>query len=404
MSTPGPRKFLPSSNQFRTPKSGWRPPGPNTQTSRSSPFLKQPPSSQFAKTPRFATSDNEIDEIDVSFEETGSSPEEVKARKTAETVHGCHDDLVDEDDEVDADANCSKVRYMKHEDVRSHELQRRETTRKSYRLGDTIQDIERHDFPLPTSKRLKPSSESKEHHDAILISSPGSEDDGQCNSNHDEHDHKLNQPPRDAFNPDSDFDDNAFSSPSHIRASTSTIPRFKAPTVPISDIFNTKPIFKLSLPSQIGSNTTPLPDTFSPSRRRGKRDYHSGGFADTVRNWVLELGTSISKPSNEQPKSIRIVCVEHDIDGRCATILDELGKQHLLVSQGPQSDASTIRMGDVIEITGGGTSWPIDLGGHANRKAGESGGVEGGHAGVERGEGEKSSGSVTVSVLWKVKR
>ena len=405
MSTPGPRKFLPSNSRFRTPKPVWRTPGPITQTARTSSSLKQPPPTQFARTPRFATSNDSIDEIDVSFEKSCSSPTEIKAPRTFRTGHGAgYDDLVDEDDEFEANLSHSKVRLVKDKELRSYGSDYYETTRKTAKLGDTIQDGGADDFPQPTSKRLKTSFESTKHHDAILISSSGSEDDINYTSNHEDRDQKPTRPAPDPFDHSTDLDDNIPNSPTHTRTSTSTsaIPRFKTPAAPASNLHSTKPIFKPPPPSQLGLNTTPLPDAFSPSRRRGKRDYIPGGLADTVRNWVLELGTSVSKPGSEQSKTVTVARIQHDVEGRCTTIRDEPGEQYLLVSQGQQSDASSVRIGDIIEINGGGTSWSIDTGRLASWEAAGRGRLEGSVDAT--GERAKSDRSVRVSVLWKVKQ
>jgi hypothetical protein len=403
MSTTGPRKFLPPNSQFKTPKPVWRTPEPTTQTSRSSSSLKLPPPTQFARTPRFAASNDLVDEIDASFENSCPSPTEIKAQRTFRTDHGAgYDDLVDEDDKSEADLSHSKARLVKDEGLRLHRSNYHETTRKTAKLGDTIQDTGAGDFPQPTSKRRKTSFESTTHHDAILISSSGSEDDISYTNNHEDRNQKPTRPATDPFDHSSDLDDNIPSSPTHARTSTSTIPRFKTPAAPASDLHSTKPIFKPPPPSQLGLNTTLLPDAFSPSRQRGKREYIPGGLADTVRNWVLELGTSISKPGSEQSKTVKVARIQHDVEGRCATIRDEPGEQYLLVSQGQQSDASSVRIGDIIEINGGGTSWSIDIGRLAGWEAAGRGRLEGGVDAT--GERAKSDVGVRVSVLWKMKQ
>lgn len=403
MSTPGPRKFLPSNSQYRTPEPVWGTRWPTTQTSRSSSSLKQPLPTQFARTPRFATSNDLIDEIDASFKKRCSSPTETKAQRTFRTGHWAgYDDLLNEDDEFEANLTHSKVRLLKDEELQSHRSDCYERTRKTAKLGDAIQDGGADDFPRPTSKRFKTSFDSTRHHDAILISSSGSEDDINYASNHEDRDQKPTRPVTDPFDHSSDLDDNIPSSPTHTRNSTSAIPRFKTPAAPVSDLHSAKPIFKPPPPSQLALNTTPLPDAFSPSRRRGKRDYIPGGLADTVRNWVLELGTSVSKPGSEQSKTVRVACVQHDVEGRFATIRDEAGEQYLLVSQGQQSDTSSVRIGDMIEINGGSTSWSIDTGRLADWEAAERGRLEGSVNAT--GERAKSDRSVRVSVLWKTKQ
>jgi hypothetical protein len=402
MSTPGPRKFLPqsSSSQFKIPKPAWRTPGLTTQPSRSSSSLKQPPPSQFAKTPRFATSNDSIDEIDGNFGQGSSSPTEVKTQGTFRTGHSVdYDDLlVEEDDDLEANLKYSKTWIAKAEEAKPHRYDHHEDTRKPPRLGDMIQDGKVDDFPQPTLKRFRTSTETTKHHDAILISSSGSEDDANYHSNH--HGHNDDQPKgsrSDAFDLDSDLDDLLPSSPTLTRPSTttSTLARFKTPAAPTSTLPSSKPIFKPQPASLSNLHTTPLPDTFSPSRRRGKRDYIPGGLADTVRGWVLELGTSISKPgaSTELSKTVRVARVQHDIEGRCATVQDELGERYLLVNQGQGREVGDLRVGHVVEMQGEGTSWGIELEVLVDGRVDEVGG--------ERAEAGRT---VNVCVLWKLKQ
>lgn len=255
---------------------------------------------------------------------------------------------------------------------------------------DTIQDVEEDDFPQPATKRLKTSSERAKHQDAILISSSDSEtsDHYKEQSTH----HSTSK----AF--DSDLsDDVLLSSEKHTRPSA-TILRFKTPAPPMPSTQQpSKPIFKPPLPSQLTQNT-PLPETFSPSRGRGRREYIPGGHADTIRNWVLELAAAEFglKQEVEGKKRMLIVTeVRHDVEGRCAMVRDEKGVEWLLVSQGVPGVAGTagIRVGIVVEMNGEGTTWRIGLG--------DEGATEG-----VKGEGarEKTAMSVNVSVLWKVKR
>ena len=401
MSTPGPQKFLPSNSQRKTPKPVWRTPGSATQISQSSSSLKPSLSTQFAKTPRFASNNKSVDDIDVDFESSDSSPTEVKAQRAAGTAHHGYDDLVEEDEKVDTDLDNSRSRFTKQWKVNPHGQDAQRTTRNSY----NIQEVEEDESTELTLKRPRTFSESTKHREAILISSSGSEEDVQYNQNLDDHDHKVTEAAKDASDLDSDFDDFIPSSPSHNRASTSTIPRFKAPVVPASEVPKTKPIFKPPPLPQNRLDSTPLPDTFSPSRRRGKRDYIQGGYADTVRNWVLELGTSIAKPSSSssgQARSLRVASVQHDVEGRCATIQDEQGEGYLLVSQEPQSDASSVEVGSVVEISGEGTSWRIGLGDVAGQEDVGMEKMEG--SVVALGEAAKSGRHVNVCVLWKLKQ
>ena len=390
-----------SDNSHKTPKPVWRTPVPTTQVSQPSSSLKPPHSTQFARTWHCATNNNPIDDIDVDFEGSDSSPTEVKAQRAAGTAHRGYDDLVEDNEKVDKDFNHLESQFVKHgkSTSNSHGQAGQSTTGNSY----NIQEVEENDSPELTLKRPRAFTESTKHREAIVISSSGSEEDFQYHRNQDDYDHKVATLPKDASDLDSDVDDFIPSSPSHNRVSTSTIPRFKTPAAPASELPKTKPTFKPPPLPQGRPNSTFLPDTFSPSRRRGKRDYVPGGYADTVRNWVLELGTSIAKPSSSgQARTLRVANVRHDVEGRCATIQDERGEEYLLVSQQQQSDASSVEVGAVVEITGEGTSWAIGLGGFVDQHGAGMGRMEG--SAVAVGDGAKSGRHVIVCVLWKLKQ
>ena len=396
MSTPAPRKFLnQSSDRYKTPKPTWRRTGTSLQSSQVSSSLRQPFSTQFARTPHFAKpSGDNIDDIDVSFEDR-SSPADAKIRRAARPVSGDYDDLIDGNDADDVGLRPSERLRVKntldHFDT---------STARPSRSKDTIQDIDGEEFPKPTSKRLKTSCESAKTRDGILISSSDSEASDHYDEEHLTSKRPNNSKPK-SFSLDSDLsDDDIRSSPTHTR--TTTHPRFKAPT-PTSTATQqpTKPIFKPLLPSQL---TIPLPETFSPSRQRGRRDYIPGGYADTVRSWVLELAAAECGPGQEGKdlKTLRVGDIRHDLEGRCASVLDERGQEWLLASQGLRSDTSTgsIRAGDVVEVNGEGTTWRIALGREGAGEGAEGGGEEG-----ENDRAREQTGrSVNVSVLWKVKR
>jgi hypothetical protein len=396
MSTPAPRKFLnPSGDRYKTPRPTWRRTGPGLQSSQTSSSLRQPPSTQFARTPHFAKpSGDNVDAIDVSFEDR-SSLTDAKIRRAGKPLSGDYDHLIDGNDADDVDLRPSERLLVKstldHFDT---------STARPSKSKDTIQDIYGEEFSQPNSKRLKISCESAETRDAILISSSDSEASDHYDEEHPTSKRPNNSKPK-PFSLDSDLsDDDTPSSPTHTR--TTTHPRFKAPAPPSTATQQpTKPTFKPLLPSQL---TTPLPETFSPSRRRGRRDYIPSGYADTVRSWVLELAAAESRAGHEGKdlKTLRVGDIRHDLEGRCASVLDERGMEWLLVSQGPQNDISTvnIRTGDMVEVNGEGTTLRIALG--------REGAAEGAKGGVEEGANdrtkEQTGGNVNVSVLWKVKR
>ena len=78
-----------------------------------------------------------------------------------------------------------------------------------------------------------------------------------------------------------------------------------------------------------------LPDAFSPSRRRGKKDYIPGGAADTVRSWILALAAQESNAAQAYTYRFRVVEMRDDGgDGRCVLVKDESCRWWLLINEG----------------------------------------------------------------------
>lgn len=90
----------------------------------------------------------------------------------------------------------------------------------------------------------------------------------------------------------------------HLRTPTklSHFSRFRPPATDQSSATIPLPSFQsrlLSSSTGIAGYVHPridsvLPDAFSPSRKRGAREYIHGGFAETVRGWVLDIATRAS--------------------------------------------------------------------------------------------------------------
>ena len=132
---------------------------------------------------------------------------------------------------------------------------------------------------------------------------------------------------------------------------------FHGPTTP------TKPPFKLpkvelsTLQDQsVGSL---LPYVFSPSRRRGKKDYVQGGAADTARSWVLALAEQESNTTQTYTEEFKASGVRNDDrDGRCVLVEDERRQRWLLISAtanvggggGSQTTDRKVRVGSTIRI------------------------------------------------------
>ena len=110
-----------------------------------------------------------------------------------------------------------------------------------------------------------------------------------------------------------------------------------------------------------------LPDAFSPSRRKGKREYVSGGLANTVRNWVLSAATEESQRSRQDPKLIEVTSASMDRSGRLIQVVDVSGKHWLLVGEPSRGHATTaatlrrIRERGTVYVRGTHTTWRLPL-------------------------------------------
>ncbi|OAL35750.1 hypothetical protein AYO20_04900 [Fonsecaea nubica] len=128
-----------------------------------------------------------------------------------------------------------------------------------------------------------------------------------------------------------------------------------------------------------GTGTGPvLPDIFSPSRRRGKRDYLPGGSASLVRSWVLDIATRESHVEFPAEETLQVAQVERDASGRFVLVSDDQGHRWLLPEQQHERPGSgggggsrrssldhswsDVRPGSRILIKGKATRWTIDLG------------------------------------------
>ena len=118
------------------------------------------------------------------------------------------------------------------------------------------------------------------------------------------------------------------------------------------------------------TNGVALPDIFSPSRRKGKRDYLPGSGADLVRSWILAIPAQESHSQALSEETLSVVDVQNDKSGRFAIITDENGSQWLLPEQQEKPGAgaryflSTLRPGAQIRVKGRATRWELDIESH----------------------------------------
>ena len=110
-----------------------------------------------------------------------------------------------------------------------------------------------------------------------------------------------------------------------------------------------------------------LPDVFSPSRRRGKKDYVPGGNADLVRSWVLGITAQESQSQSRSEQTLALHDVCHDSSGRFTTVTDENGSRWLLPEQqekagtGGKFSCSDLHPGARIRLKGQATKWALVL-------------------------------------------
>lgn len=325
-----------------------RPVGPPSV--RKTPFhgfrSTQPPpsSSSFNATPRFQQSTPRIqDDIQTSFEDDEATPALPKS------THGLEDhptSLLDIANDGDDEHTTSPL---------------------FNRLGKTGQDDIEHDeigsSPLqhrqrplaPVSKRRKVSHPQ----DSDNIDSPPPDEPLL-----DDTDHRFDDG---IPTSDSDLEDElGLRSTRLVHDGTSRTARFK----PLN-AEDTRPSAlprTLFRPIQGGvqeqaSGGPALPDIFSPSRRKGKKDYVQGGNADTVRNWILGIATQESRSESLDEAIVSITEVSNDSSGRFAVATDNCGSRWLLPEQqkGGAAPKSSLCPGARILVKGRATRWPIHL-------------------------------------------
>lgn len=314
-----------------------------TPSVRKTPFHSfrstQPPSSSaFNATPRFQQSTPRIqDDIQTSFEDEETSPALPENNGRPEGRPTTNDD---EDDDGHTSSplrnRLGKVDQddIEHDDIGSSPLQHRQR-------------------PLaPVSKRRKVSHPPESDNidsppDELLIDDINRRlDDGIPAS-------------------DSDLEDElGLHTTRAARDDPGRKARFK---LPASEDTQPSPlprtIFR-AIPSDVQDQTSSgsvLPDIFSPSRRKGKKDYVAGGSADTVRNWILGIATQESHSESLYEEVVSIVEVSNDNSGRFAVAIDENGSRWLLPEQqkGGVALTSSLRPGARILIKGRATRWPI---------------------------------------------
>ncbi|KAI1612403.1 hypothetical protein EDD36DRAFT_418574 [Exophiala viscosa] len=146
--------------------------------------------------------------------------------------------------------------------------------------------------------------------------------------------------------------------------------RFKPPNADlIESIPLSRTVFRTNLEEgqSVSTATAPvLPDVFSPSRRKGKRDFLPGGSAELVREWVLDIAAQDSITHNLPEDIITITSTRIDDSGRFAVVRDDTGSQWLLPEQqqkaglGGKMDWRHLRRDSQILLKGQATKWALE--------------------------------------------
>ena len=164
---------------------------------------------------------------------------------------------------------------------------------------------------------------------------------------------------------DSELEENApFGSHHHPFSTRSSKFRALAPVALPMPKSQARPQFKLppAAVRGIGDGVTDsiLPATFSPSRRRGRKDYIPGGAADTLRNWIFGLAvqeTEIDQPYRRQIRVSRLGPSSRN--SRFTFVEDEDENKWILVGGRTRAGGVTahtagrkVELGNLIEVRG----------------------------------------------------
>ncbi|KAJ9611741.1 hypothetical protein H2200_004925 [Cladophialophora chaetospira] len=347
--TPAPTgRFLPASSSSSSTQN---PAG--LPTVRRNPFhgarSTQIPPSSFNATPRFQHATPRIrDEIQTSFEDEIDTPLPPRGHRAIDTR-----DVVDAVDD---------------EEYTSPLVDRGdEAEQQSYHYTQSSPPQQRHRPSAHSSKRRKLLHTQVSTVEPITVSSPPDDE------NLDDEDHPLDV---ESLTSQSDLEDDlGLSVRRTMNSDSSRFAHFRALTTGLAE---PPPAMKASFkthedipPGQVAGGPA-LPEVFTPSRRRGKRDYMPGGGADMVRSWVLAIP---AQESHSQSLSEEILCVneaEQDSSGRFWIVKDKNGSQWLLPEQqekpGGASRRSLTRIcpGTQLVVKGQATKWNLDLYGARN--------------------------------------
>lgn len=331
------RRFLPaSSTHAHSAQSQFNAPAADHSVNR---FEKRAPlgsSTFFANTP---SGRRPQDEIEIGFDESSSSSPVLPTRLRFSRQRDAIDDASDEDD-VTAASKPEKLAHDDEDDWADFLHLEKLPKAKDPELSGGEHSVHRFE-PMPR-KRPRISHTDPTTEDIAISSSPSPE------------------PPYPAHVPDHEDYHVGFGVVDSLEASEAPVARAdeefpSSPTGPTSTFASSK--FRKPTPSVLSTPTpstrpafkTPqvqsaatteqsaissLPDAFSPSRRRGKKDYIPGGAADIVRSWILALAADEPKAGQAYTERFKVVeTTNDDPEGRCSLVTDENGRRWLLINE-----------------------------------------------------------------------
>jgi len=145
--------------------------------------------------------------------------------------------------------------------------------------------------------------------------------------------------------------------PPHLQASTPANSEADASTAP------SRPIFRLPV-SVHPEPAEPLPDAFSPHRRRQR--FLPGGMAAEVQQWIVETTQSVGqhRRSTTGADLLQAIVLESSGPSSTGMVLAKAAAGNrrvrlLLAGSGKIQSASSIKQGDVLAIKA--PSWNIEL-------------------------------------------
>lgn len=108
--------------------------------------------------------------------------------------------------------------------------------------------------------------------------------------------------------------------------------------------------------------TSPLPDIFSPSRKKGRREYLHGGAAETARSWILEIANEHSRDAPGSEKTLNLMSSLKDESGRFEIAEDEHQNAWMMVYPDGRAPGQVIQQ-KAVRLRGSKSSWKLQLGG-----------------------------------------